>query len=359
MILSTKLTELLGIDFPIIQAGMAGGTTTPSLVSSVCNAGGLGTLGAGYMTPQQIREAIKEIRQLTNRPFAVNLFAPEPIDEKAISNIESVNQVMKKFRDQLGIVEPQITKYTESFEEQLEVVLEEKVPIFSFTFGIPSQEILQELKRSQTIIIGTATTVNEAIELEARGVDAIVGQGSEAGGHRGTFDGKFEDSLIGTMALIPQMVDHVKVPVIASGGIMDGRGVLASLALGAAGVQMGTAFLTCPESGAHAEHKRSILSSNEQSTVLTRSFSGKPARGIKNKFISEMEPHAEIIPSYPVQNALTKDIRSAAGKQNQTEFLSLWAGQGVRLSKSKTAEELVHDIVNQTLELMGKIQSRN
>ncbi|MBP1933008.1 NAD(P)H-dependent flavin oxidoreductase [Ammoniphilus resinae] len=359
MTLSTKLTELLGIDFPIIQAGMAGGTTTPSLVSAVCNAGGLGTLGAGYMSPLQMREAIKEIRQHTNRPFAVNLFIPEPIDEQALSKVQRVNQVMKKFRDQLGIVESQITKFTESFEDQLEVVLEEKVPIFSFTFGIPSTEILQALKRNQTIIIGTATTVNEAIELEARGVDAIVGQGSEAGGHRGTFGGEFEDSLIGTMALIPQMVDHVKVPVIASGGIMDGRGLLASLALGAEGVQMGTAFLTCPESGAHAEHKRAILGSNEQSTVLTRSFSGKPARGIKNKFISEMEQHAEIIPSYPVQNALSKDIRSAAGKQNQTDCMSLWAGQGVRLSKSKTAEEIVRDVVNQTIDLLGKIQSRN
>ena len=186
MTLSTKLTQLLGIDYPIIQAPMAGGTSTPLLVSTVCNAGGLGSLAAGYMSPQQIRESIKEIRQLTNRPFAVNLFVPEPINQESLSKVESVNQVMKSYRDELGIVEPQISKYNESFEDQLAVILEEKVPIFSFTFGVPSPEIIKELKRNHVIIVGTATTVDEAIELESKGVDAIVGQGSEAVGHRGT-----------------------------------------------------------------------------------------------------------------------------------------------------------------------------
>jgi nitronate monooxygenase len=352
MTFSTKLTQLLGIDFPIIQAGMAGGPTTPLLVSTVSNTGGLGTLGAAYLSPQQIRDSIKEIRQLTNRPFAVNLFAPDAINQESLFMVESVNQAMKCYRDKLGIVEPQISKYTESFEDQLKVILDEKVPVFSFTFGIPSPEIIKELKRNQVIIIGTATTVDEAIELDSIGVDAIVGQGSEAGGHRGTFKGNFEDSLVGTMALIPQMVDNVNVPVIASGGIMDGRGLLASLVLGASGVQMGTAFLTCSESGAHAEHKRAILQSKEMDTIVTRSFSGKPARGIKNKFIVEMEQHLDIIPSYPIQNALTKDIRSAAAKQNQSDYMSLWAGQALRLSKTKSAEELIKDIVNQTSELM-------
>lgn len=347
----TKLTELLGIEFPIIQAGMAGGTTTPMLVSSVCNAGGLGTLGAGYMSPQQMRESIRDIRRLTDRPFAVNLFVPEAIHEESILQADAINQIMKPYRNQLGIGDPVVNKYMESFDDQLAVVLEEKVPVFSFTFGIPSKETIQELKKNKVIMIGTATTVEEAVELELGGIDIIVGQGSEAGGHRGTFKGKFEDSLVGTMALIPQFVDNVKVPVVASGGIMDGRGLMASLVLGAAGVQMGTAFLTCLESGAHSEHKRAIFHSNETSTVLTRTFSGKPARGIKNKFIEEMEPYTDQIPGYPVQNALTKDIRSAAAQQNCPGYMSMWAGQAVRLSQTKSAGEIIEDIMNKAMAL--------
>jgi nitronate monooxygenase len=351
LVLTTKLTQLLGIDFPIIQAGMAGGTTTPLLVSTVCNAGALGTLGAGYMSPQQIRESIKEIRQLTNRPFAVNLFVPETFNEDELAKVPSANLAMKSFREQLGIEEQLVSKFNESFNDQVAVVLEEKVPIISFTFGIPSPEMMKEFKKNHVITIGTATSVDEAIELEANGVDIIVGQGNEAGGHRGTFKVNYEESLIGTMALIPQIVDHVKVPVVASGGIMDGRGLLASLVLEADGVQMGTAFLTCFESGAHSEHKRAILDSNERSTVVTRSFSGKAARGVKNQFISEMEQHLNVIPNYPIQNALTKDIRSAAAKQNRSEFMSMWAGQGLRLSHSKSAEDLIKNITNQAIEL--------
>lgn len=353
MALSTKLTQLLGIEVPIIQAGMAGGTTTPQLVAAVCNAGGLGTLGAGYMSPQQIREHIKQIRQLTNQPFAVNLFVPEPINQEPLCKVETINKIMKSYRDELGIAEPHMSTYSESIEDQLAIVLEEQIPIFSFTFGIPSPEIIKELKKNNVIMIGTATSVNEAIQLELNGVDLIVGQGSEAGGHRGTFMEDCEDSLIGTMALIPQIVDSVKVPVIASGGIMDGRGLLASLVLGADGVQMGTAFITCLESGTHSEHKKAILTNNEQSTVFTRTFSGKLARGIKNRFIIEMEQYLDEIPSYPIQNALTRDIRSASANQNRSDLMSMWAGQALRLSKTKSAEELIKDIVNETIELIG------
>lgn len=354
MTLTTRLTQLLGIEFPIIQAGMAGGVTTPQLVAAASNAGGLGTLGAAYLSPAQIREHIQQIRQLTNKAFAVNLFVPEAISADALAKIENAHQIMKSYRAELGIDEPQISTYTESFEEQLAVVLEEKVPIFSFTFGIPSAEIIEELKKNNVTIIGTATSVKEALQLERSGVDLIVAQGSEAGGHRGTFIGEFEDSLVGTMALIPQIVDAVQIPVIASGGIMDGRGLLASFVLGAEGVQMGTAFLTCLESGTHQAHRQALLDSNEQSTVLTRTFSGKPARGIKNRFIHEMEQHVEEIPVYPVQNALTRDIRGASAKQNRPEFMSMWAGQGTRLNKIKSVEELMRDITNETTQLINK-----
>jgi nitronate monooxygenase len=349
-----RVTALLGIDYPIIQAGMAGGSTTPQLVSAVSNAGGLGTLGAGYMTPEQIRTAIKEIRERSDRPFAVNLFVPEPIRE-CTDEIQQMNKRLTPIRKELSIeVLPQLTKYSESFEEQLAVIIEERVPVFSFTFGVPTNEKLQELKQNGILIMGTATTVQEAVLLEQKGVDLIVGQGSEAGGHRGTFLGSYKQSLIGTIALIPQIVDAVKIPVIAAGGIMDGRGIAAALVLGAEGVQMGTAFLTCLESGAHETYKRALLEHTEDSTVITRAFSGKPARGIKNRFIEEVESQQTLIPPYPVQNALTQDIRRAAAKQNRPEFMSLWAGQALRLSVVKPAFEMVADLVKQTSVVLQK-----
>ncbi|MFC4769846.1 NAD(P)H-dependent flavin oxidoreductase [Effusibacillus consociatus] len=348
----TRVTDRLEIDFPIVQAGMAGGATTPELVAAVSNAGGLGTLGAGYMSPEQIRTAVGEIRKLTDRRFAVNLFVPEPIPE-VDNEIENMNGILQPFRSELGIDSTAtVTKYAESFQEQLAVVIEERVPVFSFAFGIPTVEQLKALKENKITVIGTATTVREAVELEEKGIDLIVGQGSEAGGHRGTFLGSFDQALVGTMALIPQIVDHVHIPVLAAGGIMDGRGIAAALALGAEGVQMGTAFLTCSESGAHQKYKEALRESTDESTVVTRAFSGKPARGIKNRFISEMEPHRDKVPAYPIQNALTRDIRQAAAKQNRPEYMSLWAGQASRLCDTKSASELVADAADHTARVL-------
>lgn len=310
----TKVSETLGIKYPILQAGMAGGVTTPQLVAAVSNAGGLGTLGAAYMSPEQILTAIREIRRLTTHPFAVNLFIPtEPI--VSTETIEQMNQRLQPYRTELGIDSPpRIVQYAESFAEQIQVILDEKVPIFSFTFGIPDSRTMQELKANETLVIGTATTFREALMLEQSGADMIVAQGSEAGGHRGTFAVAFEEALVGTMALIPQIVDRVNVPVIASGGIMDGRGIMASLALGASGVQMGTAFLTCTESGAHPAYKEAVLNSTEESTQITRAFSGRPARGIRNRFMADMQNVRQEIPAYPIQNVLTRDIRQEAAK---------------------------------------------
>jgi nitronate monooxygenase len=343
----TKLTSLLGIDLPIIQAGMAGGSTTPELVAAVSNAGGLGTLGAGYMSPKAIREAIQRIRELTSRPFAVNLFIPGAT-QASDEQVQAVNRRLDRYRRELGIptgITPELQ--TETFPDQLAVVLEERVHVFSFTFGIPEATLMNQLKSAGIRVIGTATTVREAVLLEQAGVDAVVAQGSEAGGHRGTFAGSFDASQIGTMALVPQVVDHVSIPVIASGGIMDGRGIIATLFLGAAGVQMGTAFVTCSESGAHELHKLAILRASEEDTRLTRAFSGKPARGIVNRFMREMAPYDKDIPDYPAQNALTRDIRQAASQQHRPEFLSMWAGQGVRLATTQSAGTLIQRWVQQ------------
>jgi nitronate monooxygenase len=207
--------------------------------------------------------------------------------------------------------------------------------------------------------MGTATTVAEAVILEKAGVDAIVAQGSEAGGHRGTFSVDFEKGMVGTIALVPQMVDAVSVPVVASGGIMDGRGIAAALALGATAVQLGTAFLTCRESGLPETYRVAILQAHEDHTRITRAFSGRPARGIVNRFMNQVESAdpAEAILPFPFQNALTRPLRTAAAKQGRSEFLSLWAGQGVRLARRQSAGELVARLVRETEEAIWKLRA--
>lgn len=238
-------------------------------------------------------------------------------------------------------------------QEQLAVAQQEQVNIISFTFGSPAPAVIQQLKQNGALVIGTATNVREAIQLQEYGYDAVVAQGSEAGGHRGTFLGSFESSLIGTMALVPQIVDHVDIPVIAAGGIMDGRGLAAALMLGACGVQMGTAFLTCPEAGSHAKHKEAILQSTEEDTVITKVFSGRYARGIRNRFVKEMEGHRVELPDYPIQQSLTQPLRKKAAELGRPELMSLWCGQGARLSQIKPAAELVQQIVQQAQHILS------
>ncbi|MBS4209442.1 nitronate monooxygenase [Bacillus sp. FJAT-50079] len=349
--LRNDLTDDLQIEHPIIQAPMAGGVTTSSLVSAVSNHGGLGMIGAGYMSPGQIREQIKDVRKLTANQFGINLFVPNEFTVKE-NDIVISNQLLQPIRDQLNIKQenvklPSPKEYFHIFHEQIQVIIEEKIPVCSFTFGIPSKEVISALKQKGIILIGTATTVKEAIEVEKSGMDIVVVQGSEAGGHRGNFISSAEDGMIGLMSLIPQVVDHVSIPVIAAGGIMDGRGVMAAICLGAKAVQMGTAFLTCSESGAHQMHKDAILNSDEDETAVTRAFSGKWARGIKNQLIREMQDFEVDFPVFPIQNTLTQSIRKASSKQNNCEFMSLWSGQSPRLAKNQSVESLINAIISE------------
>ncbi|GAA0335996.1 nitronate monooxygenase family protein [Bacillus carboniphilus] len=350
--LNNEMTAKLKIKYPIIQAPMAGGVTTSELVSEVSNSGGLGMIGAGYMTPIQIRKQIRELKTLTSNPFGINLFVPNEF-EVINDDIQSANRLLNPIREQLNLPPkdrleiPDFTTVYETFIEQVKVVIEENVPICSFTFGIPSKKVISELKKSDIILIGTATTVREAVENEKAGMDIVVVQGSEAGGHRGNFiDNDYKDNLVGSMSLIPQVVDNVSIPVIAAGGIMDGRGLMASICLGAKGVQMGTAFLTCIESGANKAHKDTILNVTEEDTRLTRSFSGKWARGITNNFILGMQTHESYLPEFPVQNTLTQDIRKVAASKNNKEFMSLWSGQSPRLAKQQTVKKLINNIMS-------------
>ncbi len=270
--LETKITKLLQIKLPLIQAPMAGGATTPELVAAVSNAGGLGSLGAGYMTAKEIKIAIREIRKLTDKPFAVNLFIPE-------EHHATPNQIQEACHDihacctELNIkIDPVTEPYAPSFEEQINVLIEEKIPIFSYTFGTLNSELIVQFKKNNTFLIGTATNLAEATILEASGADAIVAQGSEAGGHRGSFIGKAEDSLVGLANLLSQLTNQIEIPIIASGGIMDGKGIVSAITAGASGVQMGTAFLSCLESGIPEIYKKTLLSQRQDNTVLTRAF---------------------------------------------------------------------------------------
>ncbi|MBY6037628.1 nitronate monooxygenase [Fictibacillus nanhaiensis] len=348
--------KMLNIRYPIIQAGMAGGPTTPKLVAAVSETGALGTLGAGYMTPLQIRDTIHAIQQLTKAPFGVNLFLPEryEVDEKSILNMQ---KQLNTYRMKLGISEVNtVPDRLDIFEQQLEVVMQSGVKIVSFTFDAPSTSLVEKLHASGIVVIATATTVKEAVELESNGVDVIVAQGSEAGGHRGTFLDSENETMIGTMALVPQVVDAVSCSVIASGGIMDGRGYAASLALGASGVQLGTAFLTVHESGASTIHQQAILSSKDTDTKLTKAFSGKNARGLKNDMMLELEM-IDKLPPYPVQHVLTSDIRKEAANQQNKEMVSMWAGQAASLSKKHSAKELIESLENSKKKIISELFS--
>ncbi|MED3960874.1 nitronate monooxygenase [Niallia taxi] len=355
------LADLLNIKYPIIQAPMAGGITTSKLVAEVSETGALGMIGAGYLTPYQLKNQIDEIRSLTSKPFGVNLFVPQKFEVNT-QDVNSVNQILDAINKELNVtytedlVLPNFLEEYEKFNEQIKIIIDMNIPVCSFTFGIPSKEIVASLQNANIIVIGTATTAEEAMEVEKSGIDIIVAQGAEAGGHRGSFIDESEDSLIGLMSLVPQVADTVSKPVVAAGGIMDGRGLMASICLGAVGVQMGTAFLTCDESGAHYVHKNAILNSTENQTVLTRSFSGKWSRGIRNKFILDMRAYENIFPVYPVQNNLTQLIRKASSLQNNKNYMSLWSGQSPRLAKRHTVKSLIQNIIKDVKDITSSLK---
>lgn len=350
-----KAAEMLGISYPIFQAPMAG-VTTPELVSEASNSGGLGNIGAGYMEAADIRETVNKIRRLTDKPFGINLFVPDSRSSFGKEDFSRIQDVVNGVAGELGLSsgsEPVQKDYQKLYEMQLEEVFQSNIPVCSFTFGIPEDTVIKELKKQGSIVIGTATNVNEALELEKAGMDLIVAQGSEAGGHRGTFHEE-GTGFIGSMALIPQMADAVNVPVIAAGGIMDGRGIAAAMILGAQGVQLGTAFLTCEESGANQVWKEALLSHSEDQTVFTKAFSGRFARGISNRFIKEMESYETILLPFPNQNDVTGPMRKQAAKSKNGEYMSLWSGQGIRLAEMTKVKDLMEKLVRDTDHILSK-----
>lgn len=344
--METEVCRILGITYPVLLAGMAGGPTTPELVAAISEAGGMGTLGAAYMEPEAIRQAIRRIRELTDRPFAVNLFTVDLTDDT--TRIHEMKTVLDPVRERLGI-EPgaQAVQTADRFAEQLAVLFEEHVPVISTAFGLLPEEAMKRALDAGVKVLAMATTVEEAIAAERGGVHIVVAQGSDAGGHRGTWDVEKHPlgANIGTFSLVPQVVDAVSIPVVAAGGIMDGRGLAAALMLGASGVQMGTRFLTAAESGAHPAYQRALLDSTEEDTVITRAFSGRPARGVRNAFIEQVESSGVEPLPFPTQNTVTGDIRRAAAVQNDEQYMSLWAGQATRLLTDGEEARLVFERV--------------
>ncbi|WP_367307144.1 NAD(P)H-dependent flavin oxidoreductase [Alicyclobacillus acidocaldarius] len=344
--------EALGVRHPIFAAPMAGGPSTPELVAAVSDAGGLGFLGVGYLSPEDTRATIRRVRALTDAPFGVNVFIPEEPKGDARHAVIAMKTWLREWVDdpavaaEIDAIDPRFPTFAE-FEAQMNVILEERVPVLSFTFGCPEADTIGRWKESGACVIGTATTPEEAVALERAGCDAVVAQGYEAGGHRGSFLPIDETRRIGTMALVPQVVDRVRIPVIAAGGIMDGRGIVACLALGAVAVQMGTSFLVTDESGAHPAYKRAVMEWRDRGTALTRSFSGRHARGIRNAFIEAVDREEMDIPPYPLQNTLTQPIRRRAAAEGDAERMSLWAGQGYPMAKSMPAAERVRELVQQ------------
>jgi len=333
-----------GLSIPVILAPMGGDPSTPELAAAVSNAGGLGSLAAAYSNPERIANDTARNRELTPRPFAVNLFSPQaqlPLS----GDIGTVADFLRPFHERLGLNPPELPqKPIENFDDQFEAVCKAAPPIVSFTFGLLPQKATERLKAQGAYLIGTATTVQEAKQLEQAGVDAIVAQGSEAGAHRGTFAAPAEEALIGTVALVPQVKDATRIPVIASGGIMDGRGIVAALALGASAVQMGTAFLVCKEAGTSAAYREALAKAREDQTTVTRAFSGRMARGLRNEFIEQWNAAGLTHLPYPWQNAFTQPMRRAAAKAKQADLLSLWAGQGVRMLRERPAGELIAEL---------------
>jgi nitronate monooxygenase len=358
--MENRLTSRLGLQYPIIQ-GPLGGLFSQRLTASVSNYGGLGSFGAHGLKPEAIRKVIREIKGLTPKPFAMNLWVSMEDEGALTSTQEAFHRSLAplaKHIESVGGGKPSYRPYEPiRFEDQVQVLLDEGISVFSFIYGIPSKQILDEFRRKGVVLIGTATTVDEAIALEQAGVDVIAASGFEAGGHRGSFLQPSEDSLTGTMALVPQVVDAVNLPVVAAGGIGDARGIVAAFALGAEGVQMGTVFLACEESGANTLHREALLNGQAKQTALTRGFTGRLARGIKNRLVDELnQKDIEILP-YPLQRALVRHLSIPAEKAGRSELLPLWAGQSANLSRCTNVRVLLDTLVEEISEIGGAVQN--
>lgn len=328
------------LPIPILQSPMVG-ASSPEMALAVNRAGGMGALAGGALAPQDIGPAVEAMRGQTDRPFGVNLLmAPAARPEAA--EVDRALARLQPWYAELGLEPPAMPNdFAPDFVAQLAALTVAAAPVASFTFGILARDQVAALQVAGTYVVGTATTVAEARAWAAVGADGISAQGFEAGGHRGHFLADPQASLVGTLALVGAILQAVDLPVLAAGGIMDGKGVAAALALGASAAQMGTAFLLSDQTSVSAPWKKAIEQAPDDPTRLTRAFTGRYARGIENRFMRDLRAVEDQVPAYPVQNRLTQPLRAAAAKAGAADMISLWAGQGVRLAKPGDAGDMV------------------
>jgi nitronate monooxygenase len=348
-----RLLDLFGIDHPIIQAPMAG-FTPPAMVVAVSEAGGLGSLGSAAATPDGLRADLQVVRQATGRAYNANFFVhPEP--KRDAQGESRWHERLAPYYREFGLSPPaqmgagEAGPIIQPFNAALcDVVLQFKPSVVSFHFGLPAPSLTKRLQDAGIVIVGSATTAEEARWLEAHGANAVIAQGAEAGGHRGMFLGDDIACQAGTMALVPQVVDAVKIPVIAAGGIGDGRGIAAALALGAAGVQMGTAFLLTSEARTPPLLRAALKEAHDGSTALTNLFTGRPARAIVNRYVREAGPMSSDAPAFPLAANAAQPLRVAAEAKGSAEFTPLWSGQAASLAREMPAGQLIATLAKET-----------
>jgi nitronate monooxygenase len=355
--LHTPLCDVLGTRLPIIQAPMAGGITTPALVAAASNAGALGSFGFAYTQPEAMQREVEAVRALTSAPINLNFFVsaqPAPITAEAQ---RSAIDAVTAYYQALGLPAPAPVRapYAPDLHAQLSMAEDLKPEVLTFHLADLPVDRLQRLRARGIKTGGSATCVAEAQHLEALGVNFIIAQGAEAGGHRGSYLRSAYETMTGTLALTRLIVRAVKIPVVAAGGIMDGAGIAAVLALGAQGAQLGTAFIPCSESGAPSVHKQHLLAAQEDTTMITEKFSGKPARGLVNRYMREMNERDAPQLAFPAQNMLTGALRAASAKAGNPDFVSMWAGQAAPLSRALSAAQLVAAMEQETLEALQRL----
>lgn len=349
---NTKASEILGIQYPILQGPFGGNLSSVKLVSTVSNAGGLGGYGAYTLSPQEIIDVDLQIKAATDKPYNINLWVSDTDAVDGSVSDEQFIQAQNLFKphfDELGIELPEKpAPFKSRFENQVEVILHQRPPVFSFMFGVPSADVLEQCRRLGIVTVGAATTLDEAIFLESAGVDMIIASGFEAGGHRPSFLAPAESSTIGTFVLVQLIKEKVKTPIIAAGGIANGKGVAAALALGADAAQIGTAFLACDESNATAIHRQMLFSDAAKYTTLSRAFTGRLGRGITSRIATDLLNQEKGFLPFPLQTQFMSHIRKAAIEQEKWDMILFWGGQIAPVLKYTKAGELMKAIIEET-----------
>jgi nitronate monooxygenase len=353
-----RFIKLCGIELPIIQAPMAGAALS-EMVVAVSEAGGLGSLACALLSVENVRKELESIRRRTSRPINANFFCHQSPRKDHAREI-NWRRRLDGYYIQLHV--DSNTSFPHSarapFDEKMcDLVMESHPEVVSFHFGLPDKNLLLRIRKSGAKILSSATSVDEARWLEDQGCDAIIAQGFEAGGHRGMFFTEDVSTQVGTMALVPQVVDAVKVPVIAAGGIADARGILAAFALGASAVQIGTAYLHCPEAQISPLYRQALKDAKDNETAITNVFTGRPARAILNRFMREVGPMSDLAPEFPLAAATLAPLRAKSESAGSDDFTSLWSGQAARLSRELPAAELTRQLAAETLENLRLLQT--